>query len=308
MKKTIISLAAILFFAVCASAQIEGRVTDTKGSPIANATVKAYSPDRKNPSVTTDENGDYAFEGLAPGKYGLSVIAKGFDVTIKRDIVVAGEDDTATVDFELRPDPRAIAPRPPTPKGYLPQMTALLAELNGFTGLTPSQAYFDISARFVKIGEAEKTEWLPYYYAALAVASYGWMLHDNQDRNADKGNALLDKAEALSKGNSEIYVVRSMFATQQQMVDPQSRWMTFGMQAGEALKTAKKLNPDNPRVYYMEAMSVFGTPEQFGGGKAKAKPLFEEAVRKFDAFKPESSISPNWGRQQAVAMLGEISH
>jgi len=89
------------------------------------------------------------------------------------------------------------------------------------------------------------------------------------------------------------------------MVDPQSRWQSYGQQAGAALEWAKKLNPNNPRVYYLQGISIFGTPEQFGGGKAAAKPLFEEAVRKFDVFRPESALSPNWGRQDALRRRDE---
>ena len=306
MKNIIVLSAAILLSTLTSYAQIEGRVTDAKGNAIANATVKAYGPEgpgKKVKAVTTDENGQYSFEGLATGKYDISVIAEKFDVLIKHGLIVADEEETPAVDFALSPDPRAIAPRHPTPKGYVPGMTALIAEMNGFTGLTPPQAHLDISARFLKIGDEQKTEWLPYYYAAFAVANYGWMLHSDQDANADKGNAILDKAEALSKGNSEIYIVRAMFAQQQMMVAPYTRYASFGVRSGNAMETAKKLNPDNPRVYLMLGQSLFGTPDQFGGGKAKAKPLFEEAVRKFDAFRPESSLSPNWGRQQAVEML-----
>jgi hypothetical protein len=52
---------------------------------------------------------------------------------------------------------------------------------------------------------------------------------------ATRVNALLDKADALATANedkSEILTIRNMSATQQMLVDPQSRWMTFGQQAG----------------------------------------------------------------------------
>jgi hypothetical protein len=287
-------------------------VTDAKGNGVAGIKVTLFGADGKSvSSVTTGVDGAYSFAEIAAGTYKLAAFNIDYQEPVIRSISVE-DDDTTTADIVMgakRVTPTSvIAPKPPLPKGYIPGMTALLAELNGFTGLTPSQAYLDISVRFVKIGDEQKTEWLPYYYAALAVANYGWMLHSDQDANADKGNAILDKAEALSKGNSEIYIVRAMFAQQQMMVAPYARWQTFGMQASEALETAKKLNPNNPRVYYMIGMSVFGAPEPFGGGKANAKPIFEEAVKKFDAFKPESSLSPNWGRQQAVAMLDRASN
>ena len=93
-----------------------------------------------------------------------------------------------------------------------------------------------------------------------------------------------------------------MAATQQMLVDPQSRWMTFGAQAGEALQKAMALNPNNPRVYYLQGMSLFGTPEQFGGGKAAAKPLFEKAVALGKA-EQEKPLYPHWSLEQSEAML-----
>ena len=196
-------------------------------------------------------------------------------------------------------------PSAPAPKGYVPEMTELLAKLNG--PLPPSQRnewFTDLSTQFEKLGDAQKTEWLPYYYSALAISHLGWLTTTyDKDLNANKGNAILNKAEALSKGNSEIYIVRAMFARQQLMVDPASRWQSFGQQAGQALETAKKLNPNNPRVYLKEGEGIFSTLEQFGGGSAKAKPILEEAVRKFDTFRPESSLSPNWGRDALAALV-----
>jgi hypothetical protein len=82
--------------------------------------------------------------------------------------------------------------------------------------------------------------------------------------------------------------------------------MTYGPVAAEALATAKKLNPENPRVYVLEGSDLFNTPEEYGGNKAEAKLRLEEALRKFEAFKQESSIHPTWGMGQAKYFLSQI--
>src|ERR1700733_2370652 len=52
---------------------------------------------------------------------------------------------------------------------------------------------------FERIGDAEKTQWLPYYYAALALSTAGWMPDvADKDANAGRMNALLDKADAAT--------------------------------------------------------------------------------------------------------------
>lgn len=159
-----------------------------------------------------------------------------------------------------------------------------------------------VAAQFERIGDAEKTQWLPYYYAGLEYSTIGWMDQSlDKDANAEKIKALCDKAEAIEK-NAEIYALRNMAATQQMIVDPQSRWMTYGQEAAEALKKGMELDPNNPRLYYLQGMSVFGTPEQFGGGKDKAKPILQKSVDLFKAEQPKP-MYPHWGKEQAEAQL-----
>ncbi|MFL5739333.1 MAG: hypothetical protein ACJ75B_03880 [Flavisolibacter sp.] len=178
------------------------------------------------------------------------------------------------------------------------------------------QSLKDLSASFERIADAEKTQWLPYYYAALTQVNAGYMIYvANQgnadalsqlDAIADRAEQLLSKAEAMTKDNSEIYVVKKMIATLRMMVSPQTRYMQYGPQAQQALETAKKLNPENPRVYYLEGLDKFQTPEQYGGSKTEAKKLFEEALQKFDAAKPATSIDPAWGRGATQYFLSQI--
>ncbi len=96
-----------------------------------------------------------------------------------------------------------------------------------------------------------------------------------------------------------------MIATLRLMVDPMNRDMKYGPEAAQALETAKKLNPENPRVYYLDGQDKFYTPEQFGGSKTEAVKLWEVALQKLAALKPESSIHPRWGKQMTQYFLAE---
>ena len=174
----------------------------------------------------------------------------------------------------------------------------------------------DISGSFERIGDAEKTQWLPYYYAALAQVNAGNFIYvsntsdpaqlKNLDALADKAEQMITKAEALSKDNSEIYTLKKMIASLRMMVDPMNRYMTYGEKAQQALATAKSLNPENPRIYLLEGEDKFYTPEQYGGSKTEAKKMFEEALKKFESFKPASDLDPNWGRSTAQYFLSQI--
>jgi hypothetical protein len=178
------------------------------------------------------------------------------------------------------------------------------------------EALQELANSFARIGDAEKTQWLPYYYAALATvnagnavmmgAGMGGGMADKLDPIADKADGFLSKAESLSQNNSEIFVVRKMIASLRMMGDPMTRYMTYGPQGEQALEKAKQLNADNPRIYYLQGIDKFYTPEQYGGSKEEAKKLFEESLKKFDTYKLESTLHPNWGKAEIQYFMSQM--
>jgi hypothetical protein len=169
----------------------------------------------------------------------------------------------------------------------------------------------ELANNFQRIADAEKTQWLPYYYAALSNVMSGFMMPpgsvDKTDPLADKAESLLQKAETLnnsvtgdlkSKNASEINIVKKMISNLRMMADPMNRYQTYGPIGKEALDKAKSLYPENPRVPMLEGQDLFYTPEEFGGSKAQAKLLFEESMKRFESAKPASSIDPQWGLSQ----------
>lgn len=188
---------------------------------------------------------------------------------------------------------------------YIKAMEALVPAVDTTTsadGLT------SLANSFERIANAEKTQWLPYYYAALCYITKANILFsmqqlDQVDPLMDKAEPLLNKADELEKDNSEIYCLKKMFNTGKMMADPMNRFMTYGPAAAEALEIARSLNPENPRTYLLEGQDKYYTPEQWGGSKTEGKKLFEQAIKKFEAFKPASSIHPSWGINQAKYFL-----
>ena len=187
-------------------------------------------------------------------------------------------------------------------------VAAMQKNLQLFDSAKTAEDYTKMANTFERIGDAEKTQWAPYYYAALALSSSGWM-PQVQDKDANAGIMLVfcTKSEAIAPDDiakSEIEVIRNMASTQQMMVNPQARWGTYGKAAGEALQKGMKLNASNPRAYYLQGMSMLGTPVQFGGGKDKAKPLFEKAIELYKSEKP-AQLYPHWGHKQAEEGLAQ---
>ena len=168
----------------------------------------------------------------------------------------------------------------------------------------------ELANNFERIGDAEKSQWLPYYYAAYCnvISTYTEKDKTKNDAIADKAEELIIKAEGLAgKENSEIAVIKSMIASAHMMVDPQSRYMQYGATSASNIEKAKALDPSNPRPVYLEGQAKLYTPEAFGGGKDVAKPLFEKALAMFDAFKPASELHPTWGKSATQYFLAQVS-
>jgi hypothetical protein len=161
------------------------------------------------------------------------------------------------------------------------------------------------SAAFERIGDAEKNQWLPYYYAAFTQILYAFQKNDPSanDAIANKAEQLVAKADALQANNSEVSCLKSMIATLRLMVNPQARWQQYGPISQQELDKAKTQDASNPRPYYLQGQGLRYTPEQFGGGCSTAKPMLEEALKKYETFKPASSLHPKWGKTQTEQLI-----
>ncbi len=183
---------------------------------------------------------------------------------------------------------------------YTKKMTELLSRIDSMNSVDQLNT---MSASFERVGDAEKTQWLPYYYAALTKINATYQQIGGKmggtsaitDPATDIAEAFIKKALALTKENSEIWIINKMIASLRMMGDPMSRFMQYGPIAAEALATAKAMDPNNPRSYILEGQDKFYTPEQFGGSKTEAKKLFDKATELFKTFKPETALHPNWG-------------
>lgn len=178
--------------------------------------------------------------------------------------------------------------------------------LSLFDSAKTVEDFTKVANNFERIADAEKTQWLPYYYSGLALSTAGWLpaLKD-KDANSEKMNALCDKADAnaaTDADKAEILAIRNMSATQQMIVDPATRYMSYGVAASQAMEKGLKLDPNNPRLVYLQAMGLFNTPVQFGGGKDKAKPVFEKALELFKKQNPKE-LYPKWGQKQTEEMI-----
>jgi hypothetical protein len=167
----------------------------------------------------------------------------------------------------------------------------------------------DVANQFERIAAKETKQWLPGYYQAYTYVS---MLHLNNDLPNVEKSKILDKAQAVLDGlkksfdkESEVFALQGL--VYQMRISDEGSAYEFSMKAGEAFSIAEKLNPDNPRALYLNACNIFYTPEQFGGGPTKAKPILEKAQNLFAANNAENSLMPTWGKEHCAYMLEQCA-
>jgi hypothetical protein len=81
------------------------------------------------------------------------------------------------------------------------------------------------------------------------------------------------------------------------------QWQKYMEIFSSNLQKAKSLRAENPRIYYIEGMSKFYTPETFGGGKKNALSYFQKASEYFNSENESDIRKPFWGKQQNEEML-----
>lgn len=161
---------------------------------------------------------------------------------------------------------------------------------------------------FVQLGNAQKNEWLPYYYAAFCNAKTGFLLQEDGEKiepYSVRGEAQIKKSESLAKGEgkvlAEIFVVQAMIYRTKVFINPMTMGRQFGPLSDQFLKKARQLDPGNPRALYLEAWTKYYTPKLWGGDKALARELAEKAVQKLTAS--TFSTAPHWGKAESEILL-----
>jgi hypothetical protein len=162
------------------------------------------------------------------------------------------------------------------------------------------------SNKLALIAKKWGNEWVTHYYASYAKTQLSYQEKDAAKRDAYLDEAEKEKEEAISilkKENDETFVLGAMIANARMAVDPMQRWQKYGKVFSDNLESAKELNPDNPRMYYLTGVSKFFTPKAYGGGKKAAQPYFEKAEGLFAKEQTTDIGKPHWGKDKNTYFL-----
>jgi hypothetical protein len=195
------------------------------------------------------------------------------------------------------------------PEEYQQQMESLLTKLDKAKAVGHYQS---LSNDFIRIANAEKSQWLPYYYAALCNVRIAYLYQDTPEKiepfSALAESQIAKAKNLINKGDktvlAEVLVVQSMVNRSRVFISPMKNGPKYGPEAGRLLEEAKKSDPENPRVIYTEASVKYHTPKLWGGDKEAAKELLEVALPKF-VIKATNALMPRWGKADCEALLNE---
>jgi hypothetical protein len=181
--------------------------------------------------------------------------------------------------------------------------------LDSYLGFDTARTYGNMviaSNRLKLIANKWNDQWAPQYYASYMLTVLSFIEKDASKRDSyiDEAEGILAKAKNLFKKNyDELFVLEAMMASARLSVKPGSRYKKFGEIFDTNIDSAKNLNPENPRIYYLQGNSIFYTPKLFGGGASKALPYYEKAETLFQKESKADIFKPYWGQKQNETML-----
>ena len=178
---------------------------------------------------------------------------------------------------------------------------ALESAVMQFNQTNSPSSYTQLYLQFEQLYSVDKTNWLIPYYAGMTKALMCLLKMGERDALANDALLWITRAKSIVV-NDEIYCAESLAYTAKLSVNPPLRWFTYEGKIKNALSMAKKLNPNNPRAYVLEANIQQKIPYIFGGGCNSVKPLIEKAELCFNTQTKSNLVEPSWGKQSLVQL------
>jgi len=182
---------------------------------------------------------------------------------------------------------------------------ALQTTMRQFYAASTQEERLASSNRLSLIANKWNTEWFTHYYSAYAKTLLGVYEQDQTKKISyfEEAEKNLETAKTSPKGeNDEVYALAAMIASMRIGIFP-DQWQKYSEVFAFNMKKAKEIRKENPRIYYLEGMSKFYTPEMYGGGKKSALPFFQKAAEYF-ALESDADIrKPSWGKKQNEEMI-----
>ncbi len=181
--------------------------------------------------------------------------------------------------------------------------TAMTALIEQMTVEDPSAIDWpSITNKLERIGSAEPDQWLPHYYLSyanlqLAMSAMNQGNPQGVEQYVKLSEAHLGKAKELTAMNSELKCMEGYVAQGYIWIDPMNNGPQYAGAAHAAYAAAIAMDEANPRPHMLRGMLTLFTPEFFGGGAEKAKPMLDAASALYEQESAtDKGILPAWGQ------------
>jgi hypothetical protein len=178
--------------------------------------------------------------------------------------------------------------------------------LSQFANCKTVDDFQSLANRFSLIANAEKTEWLPFYYHAHCYIIMSFMEPSDaakKDNYLDIAEKSISKMAELAPKESEVYALQSLLYTARLVVDPRTRGQKFGMLSGQAVGKALELDANNPRAKFIKLRNDMGAAQFFGKDPKEYCPQATELFASWDNYKLKSPMYPSWGKDQVAEIV-----
>ncbi|MFY8165590.1 MAG: hypothetical protein ACOVJ8_03290 [Sediminibacterium sp.] len=178
----------------------------------------------------------------------------------------------------------------------------LSAAVDLFYQMQTKEAHQLAFNKFEQLSKTYPSEWLPMYYGAIIKARMSILNMGNKDATADEAIQWVAKSKMIQV-NDEILCAESLANSAKMAISPMTRWLSYESRIKSPLKLAKKINPNNPRIYVLEAAIIHRLPGLFGGGCKAALPIAKKAAKLLEEQENNRGNLPRWGMKTINEIL-----
>ena len=162
-------------------------------------------------------------------------------------------------------------------------------------------------AIFERFLDANKEDFLSMYYVAFANFNLCTMKEVPSNREALIESAIkyLEDINKKHPDFEDSQILLSSILTYKMSYN-RNEVIKLSQKSSKALSIAKSINENNPRLYYVTAVSKYYTPKAYGGGQEISIKLFERSISLFKNYKIDDGKMPDWGLAECYHWLGFI--
>ena len=146
------------------------------------------------------------------------------------------------------------------------------------------------------------------YHIALAdyrLITLHLSLSDNPEaeKSLIEAQKYLEKAMAVDPSFGEADALYGYLLGFEIALHPEKA-MSLGMSSFGYFSKGFEKDPENPRIHLLKGISLFYTPEAYGGGADKAMASLSQASGLFEKDVVKDPLKPSWGKEEAYTYLG----